>query len=173
MTDKQEMFCIEYLVDLNATQAAIRAGYSKKTARDIACENLAKPNIQERITYLKTNRTKRVEVDADSIVKQLELLRSANINDYVEVITVDKEQKIRFKDFKDLTEDQLSCIESVKMGKYGVEMKLHGKEWTIEKLNRHIGFYEKDNDQSNKVIISAEDRAKRMSELEDKMKGEK
>lgn len=173
MTDKQEMFCVEYLVDLNATQAAIRAGYSKKTAADIACQNLAKLDIQNKISDLKAQRTERVEVDADSIVKQLELLRSANINDYVEVITVDKEQKIKFKDFKDLTEDQLSCIESVKMGKYGVEMKLHGKEWTIEKLNRHIGFYEKDNDQSNKVIISAEDRAKRMSELEEKMKGEK
>jgi len=145
----------------------------KKTAADIACQNLAKLDIQNKISDLKAQRTERVEVDADSIVKQLELLRSANINDYVEVITVDKEQKIKFKDFKDLTEDQLSCIESVKMGKYGVEMKLHGKEWTIEKLNRHIGFYEKDNDQSNKVIISAEDRAKRMSELEEKMKGEK
>lgn len=49
MTNKQEMFIKEYLVDLNATQAAIRAGYSEKTAKDIACENLAKPYIKEAI----------------------------------------------------------------------------------------------------------------------------
>ena len=45
LTDKQEMFCREYLVDLNATQAAIRAGYSDKTARSVGNENLTKPDI--------------------------------------------------------------------------------------------------------------------------------
>lgn len=47
MTDKQKRFCDEYLIDLNATQAAARAGYSLATARQIGTENLAKPNIQE------------------------------------------------------------------------------------------------------------------------------
>ena len=47
LTAKQKRFCDEYLKDLNATQAAIRAGYSEKNARNIASENLAKPNIQE------------------------------------------------------------------------------------------------------------------------------
>ena len=52
LTDKQERFVQEYLIDLNATQAAIRAGYSKKTAQVIGSENLAKPLIAERIqTY--------------------------------------------------------------------------------------------------------------------------
>ncbi len=46
LTAKQQRFCDEYLVDLNATQAAIRAGYSKKNANNIASENLAKPNKQ-------------------------------------------------------------------------------------------------------------------------------
>jgi phage terminase small subunit len=49
LTDKQEMFSREYFIDLNATQAAIRAGYSERTARALGCENLAKPNIQNRI----------------------------------------------------------------------------------------------------------------------------
>ena len=47
LTAKQQRFCDEYLIDLNATQAAIRAGYSEKNARNIASENLAKPNIRE------------------------------------------------------------------------------------------------------------------------------
>ena len=49
LTDKQERFISEYLIDLNAKQAAIRAGYSKKTAKDIGCQNLAKLYIQEAI----------------------------------------------------------------------------------------------------------------------------
>jgi phage terminase small subunit len=53
LTDKQEMFCHEHLVDLNATQAAILTGYSEKTARTLGCENLTKPDIQTRISELK------------------------------------------------------------------------------------------------------------------------
>lgn len=49
LTEKQKRFCDEYLIDLNATQAAIRAGYSAKNANNIASENLAKPNIQNYI----------------------------------------------------------------------------------------------------------------------------
>ena len=55
LTPKQQRFVEEYLIDLNATQAAIRSGYSEKTARDIGCENLAKPNIAKAIKKLKTS----------------------------------------------------------------------------------------------------------------------
>jgi phage terminase small subunit len=70
LTAKQELFCLEYLIDLNATQAAIRAGYSEKTAKDIACENLAKPNLQSRIAELKAERVERTEINADWVLKQ-------------------------------------------------------------------------------------------------------
>ncbi len=69
MTAKQRRFCDEYLIDLNATQAAIRAGYSEKTARNIACENLAKPYIREYID----ERLK--EKEAELIANQDEVLR--------------------------------------------------------------------------------------------------
>ena len=69
MTAKQKLFCDEYLVDLNATQAAIRAGYSKKTAGVIANENLKKPYIQEYIQ-------KRLEEKEDALIaKQDEVLK--------------------------------------------------------------------------------------------------
>lgn len=71
LTDKQEMFCREYLIDLNATQAAIRAGYSEKTAPTIACENLIKPNIQQRIAELKAERCERTKVDSDYVLQRL------------------------------------------------------------------------------------------------------
>lgn len=53
MTPRQEKFCIEYLIDLNATQAAIRAGYSKRTADRIANQNLRKLEIQSRIKKMR------------------------------------------------------------------------------------------------------------------------
>ena len=71
LTDKQEMFCREYLIDLNATQAAVRAGYSEKTANAQASRLLVNVNIQNRIQELKSNRNERVEVDADYVLKRL------------------------------------------------------------------------------------------------------
>ena len=71
LTDKQEMFCREYLIDLNATQVAIRAGYSDNTARKIGSENLTKPDIAQRIIDLKSERNERVEVNADYVLRRL------------------------------------------------------------------------------------------------------
>lgn len=81
LTDKQEAFCLEYLIDLNATQAAIRAGYSKKTSKDIACENLAKPNIQERITELKGKRAEEVNYTAKNVLERLMEIDSLDVID--------------------------------------------------------------------------------------------
>jgi len=71
LTAKQEMFCKEYIIDLNSTQASIRAGYSKKTANVIGPENLAKPCIAERIAELSEDRLDRVKVDADDVLRDL------------------------------------------------------------------------------------------------------
>ena len=71
LTDKQEMLCREYLIDLNATQAAIRAGYSVKTANRIAARLLSKVDIQNRIVELKTNRNESVDIDADYVLRHL------------------------------------------------------------------------------------------------------
>jgi phage terminase small subunit len=71
LTDKQEMFCREYLVDLNATQAAIRAGYSEKTAKVIGAQNLSKLNVSERIDKLKEKRQNKVEVSAEYVLQTI------------------------------------------------------------------------------------------------------
>jgi phage terminase small subunit len=75
LTDKQQMFCKEYLIDLNATQACIRAGYSEKTANRIASENLSKLVIQEEISRLKLEREKRVKLTADKVLNDIERVR--------------------------------------------------------------------------------------------------
>ena len=74
---KQEMFCEEYLVDLNATQAAIRAGYSEKTAASIGHENLTKPGIVKRIRQLQKLKIMRTRIRADRIIEELEKIAFA------------------------------------------------------------------------------------------------
>src|SRR5690606_37579871 len=71
LTTKQEQFCREYLVVLNATQAAIRAGYSKKTANEQGAQNLAKLSVKKRIQELLAERAKRTELTADWVVARL------------------------------------------------------------------------------------------------------
>lgn len=71
LTAKQKRFCDEYLIDLNATQAAIRAGYSKKTARAIANENLTKPAIKEYINQRMEEKEKELIAEQDEVMKYL------------------------------------------------------------------------------------------------------
>ena len=68
MTKKQKRFVEEYLIDLNATQAAIRAGYSPDTAKEIGCENLTKPNIAAEVARAMAERSKRTGVNAERII---------------------------------------------------------------------------------------------------------
>jgi phage terminase small subunit len=70
LNPKQTLFCQEYLVDLNATQAAIRAGYSKKTAQRMGSENLSKPLIAEFIQLSMDKRSKKVEINAEWVLTQ-------------------------------------------------------------------------------------------------------
>lgn len=83
LNDKQEMFCREYLVDLNATQAAIRAGYSEKTANAQSSRLLINVNIQNRIKELKSNRNERVEIDADYVLKRLVEIDQMDVLDII------------------------------------------------------------------------------------------
>ncbi len=72
LTPKQERFVQEFLLDLNATQAAIRAGYSKHTARQAGAENLSKPDISAAIQAAQADRAKRTKVDQDWVVRRLQ-----------------------------------------------------------------------------------------------------
>nr|DAJ87474.1 MAG TPA: Terminase small subunit [Caudoviricetes sp.] len=71
LTDKQKRFIEEYLIDLNATQAAIRAGYSERTAYSIGEENLKKPGIKRAIDEAQSNRSNRVQITQDDVIRML------------------------------------------------------------------------------------------------------
>lgn len=72
LTNKQKRFCEEYLIDLNATQAAVRAGYSEKTADRIANQNLKKLEVQQYLQKLMQDRSERTKISADDVVRELE-----------------------------------------------------------------------------------------------------
>jgi len=79
LSPKQERFCQEYLLDLNATQAGIRAGYSPKTAGSQAHDLLKKPEIEARIEELKAERSKRTQIDADWLLRRLAAEAEADV----------------------------------------------------------------------------------------------
>lgn len=81
LNDRQERFCLEYVKDLNATQAAIRAGYSEKTAKSIGAENLTKPDLQKRITELQEKRSNELEVDAWYVLNRLLEIDQMDVKD--------------------------------------------------------------------------------------------
>ena len=90
MSAKQKRFCDEYLIDLNATQAAIRAGYSKKTARAMGHENLTKPYIQEYIEKRMEEKEKALIADQDEVMKYLTAVMRREKTESV-VVTLNKE----------------------------------------------------------------------------------
>ena len=79
MTPKQERFVSEYLVDLNATQAAIRAGYSKKTANEIGAENLAKRSISEAIAAKTAKQLEKVDLSAERVLEEMRRLALGDV----------------------------------------------------------------------------------------------
>ena len=129
LTPKQMRFVDEYMVDFNATQAAIRAGYKAKTAHVIGAENLRKPKIAEEIARRQKDLQKRTEVSQDRVVK--ELARIAFVDASVVCVT----------DFDKLTDDQRAAIQGIKPTNFGWEIKLCDKIKALELLGRHIGMF--------------------------------
>lgn len=111
MTAKQKRFCQEYLIDLNATQAAIRAGYSEKTAKDIGCENLAKPNIKKYIDeQLKQIKTEKI-ADAQEVLEYLTSVMRGEQKEQVALLTGEGVQDLVQKDVS--AKDRLKAAELI------------------------------------------------------------
>lgn len=150
LTPKQIRFVDEYLVDFNATQAAIRAGYKAKTAHVMGAENLRKPKIAEEIARRQKDLQRRTEVTQDRVVKELARIAFANIADYVHVETQTRTkddgtettyQIVMLSETEDLSADQRAALAAVKQSVNGVEIKLHDKIKALELLGRHIGMF--------------------------------
>lgn len=190
LTEKQKRFCDEYLIDLNATQAAIRAGYSDKTANRIANENLSKLDIQEYIQKRMKDREKRTEITQDKVLNELAKIGFVDIKQYLQyktaktVIDHDAETGEPIIDYKqiidvlDSSEVDGSVIQEVSIGKDGTfKFKLHDKMSALEKIGKHLGMFTdkveskniNENLNTDMTNLSADDRKKRINELIGKM----
>lgn len=154
LTDKQERFCQEYMRDLNATQAAKRAGYSDNTANEQGSQNLAKLNIQERISELKEEIAERNRISVDELVSTLAGMVRFDIaelynedGDLKLIHQIDKEQRAAISS---LETDETMVDERMTVATRKV--RTYSKLDAIEKLMKHLGGYEKDNEQKISTI---------------------
>lgn len=111
MTKKQKRFIEEYLIDLNATQAAIRAGYSPDTAKSIGSENLTKPDIKAQIARAMAERSRRTGVNADRVIMELAKIAFVNANDVIDPKTATIK--------KGALPEDTAAIQSVKVKTFG------------------------------------------------------
>lgn len=158
LTKKQKIFVDEYLIDLNATQAAIRAGYSPDTAGSIGSENLKKPEIRARIEKAMAEHSKRTGINQDRIIMELAKIALLNPKGLVNF----DEATIK----EDATDEDVAAVASVKVKRFptkdgeGVEreVKMYDKTKALELLGRHLGMFK------DKVEVSGLDEEKKKLE---------
>lgn len=157
------MFVEEYLIDLNvnATQAAIRAGYSVNCAREIASELLTKPYIQAGVDKALAARSRRTGINQDRVVNELAKIAFANAKDIID----SKTGMVR----EGVSDDDTACIQSIKVKTISdskvkgnvteCEVRLYDKKQALELLGKHLGMF---SDKINMnidlpVVIAGED----------------
>ena len=162
LTPKQQRFVEEYLIDLNATQAAIRAGYSTETANEIGCENLAKPYIRSHVDKAIAEQSRRTGITADRVMREMARIGFANIGQILD----DASGGL----LDNLSDDDLAAISSVKTKTLRVdrdsdeiiverEIKFHDKGKALELLGKHLGmFIDKLEINGNMVTFKGEDK---------------
>ena len=138
MTQKQKRFIEEYLIDLNATQAAIRAGYSPDTAKAIGSENLTKPDIRAQIDRAMAERSKRTGVNAERVVQELAKIAFVNAAEVIDPKTATVKE--------DALPEDTAAIQSVKVKTFGEdglerEIKMADKLKALELLGKHLGMF--------------------------------
>ena len=171
LTDKQAAFAREYVIDFNASAAALRAGYSQRTAGRIAAELMQDARVQAEIQRLTAAKAARASMEADEVVEQLANIIRADISDVLtwgmaEVedaeglpVTLPNGQAIMrptisIIDSSSLPRSITGAIAEVSMTDKGTfKVKMHDKGAAIEKLMRHLGMFEKDNKQKADGLV--------------------
>ncbi len=135
---KQKRFCEEYVIDLNGTQAAIRAGYSEKTANEQASALLAKLSIQNYIAKLQEKKAIRINLKADDVINEIRKIAFADIKDFA---SFDKDGVIFYSSDK-VDGTVISEVTSNRIGdKINMKFKLHDKMKALEMLGKHLRIF--------------------------------
>jgi len=146
LTDKQERFCREYIIDLNATRASKSAGYATKNANRIGSENLSKLDIQERIAQLKRHNINRVknecdlDLSADRVLLEVARMAFADIGNH---IVVNDDGKIELQ-LGDLDNPNIGALPSFKMKTQTIVTKNHeGNECVTDQTITYVRYQDK------------------------------
>lgn len=146
---KQQRFVAEYLVDKNATQAAIRAGYSERTARQQGARLLSKAAIASAVADKAEKQVEKLEITAERILRELALLGFANMEDYMRA----GPDGDPYLDFSALTRDQAAALTEVTVEDFKdgrgedardvrrVKFKLADKRAALVDLGRHLALF--------------------------------
>ena len=164
LTAKQQIFVREYVIDYNATRAAIAAGYSKDTARFTGPEYLSKPHIQAEIKEILDNRLNKLDITADRIAEEYAKLAFSDIGGFVDYKTViskvgevDEEDVYGYQTIIDVKDSQTvdtSAISEVSISKDGTfKFKLHDKKGALDSLSRIKGMFNDKIEHSGTVTI--------------------
>lgn len=140
LNNRQKRFCDEYMIDLNATQAAIRAGYSVKTANEQGARLLTNVSVQAEIQRLQAEISRRTGISQDRVIRELAKIAFLN-----PMNLVTPEGRIR----DGASQDDLSCIEGVKFKRSDSdtgyseerEVKIASKLKALELLGKHLGMF--------------------------------
>ncbi|QPF33250.1 terminase small subunit [Acinetobacter lwoffii] len=156
LTPKQQRFVEEYLIDLNATQAAIRAGYSEKTAKEIGSENLTKPNIAKAIEEAQNKRTEQTQIDAAYVLRRLVEIDQMDVLDIM-----DDDGNVKpLRDWPKIWRQYISNIETISMDDgegWLKKIKWPDKVKNLELLGRHVsvGAFKDKVEHSGKLEIQS------------------
>ena len=135
LTPKQERFCEEYLVDLNATKSAIRAGYKNG---NIGRQLITKNNVLDKIEELRNAQSERTEITADRVLQELAAIAFA---DRTKIAAIQESGEVAFTPTDKLSDDVKKTISGIEHGKYGIKVSTCDKIKALELLGKHIGLF--------------------------------
>ena len=142
LTEKQKRFVQEYLIDLNATAAARRAGYSEKTACEQGSRLLANVKVQTELQYQQAKRQKRTEITQEKVLQELAAIAFANGYDFAQVI---KPGVVRVIPTEEIPQDKRKAVASIKETANGTEIKTYDKVRALGLLGKHLGIFDSNN----------------------------
>ena len=137
LTSKQKLFVEEYLLDLNATQAASRAGYSPKTAHRIGAENMQKPAIAAEIAKRQEDRAFRTETRQDDVIQALKEIAFSNLAEVAEW----EKDGLNLMNSDSLPSSVTRAIQRVKRSRHSIDISLYPKIPALELLGKHLGMF--------------------------------
>ena len=138
LTEKQKIFIKEYLIDLNASAAAVRAGYSAKNSDKIGSQLLGKTRVSEQIRIETEARTKKLEIKADAVLQELAKIAFVNIGDFIEM---NESNEIKFKPLKSLKPSETAAIKSISSGANGMNIQFYDKLTALKSLGDYLNLW--------------------------------